>query len=601
MYVARVVVRVLTWNLKHGRSVPSAGPTCSTEFAAALAGWEWDLALLQEVPPWWPPRWPRDLDADAPPRAHLAQRAPPAAARDRHPLARPDQVERRRRQRDPGPRRRDRRAPGAAPVHLARAALGARGAAARCRRLGRRTCTAGGRRPRCRHRRGRPRCAGPATLRWCWAATSTSAQLALDGFAVPPAGTTWTTVRPAASRPRRRRGARPGPAFRSRAGGGHARRRASATISGVSPSKIGIAMTTGYWFRLARSPKPRSISSAFSPERPARRAGPRAGWRRRRGRRSRGRAAAVRARSRSRRSQCTTTNRLVAGRPSSGARWVAEQLARRGDEVLVGAGARRSAPRGRRETPPTAARRARPSASSALERLRGQRVLVVDPAAHTASNAAGSLPRPGRLPAVDQLVDGHRAEVRQRRAVEVDRSHGGRRTRAAPRRASRPRRSAGAESGPRRAPARPASTASRIARAIATGSWAREIALAHSTASQPSSIASAASEAVPTPGVEDHRHPGALDDDRDVVRVADPHPAADRRAERHHRGAADVLEPAGQHRVVGGVREHDEAVVDERLGRGDELDRVGQQRAVVADHLELDPVGARTPRGRAAR
>ena len=26
------------------------------EFAAALADWEWDVALLQEVPPWWPPR-----------------------------------------------------------------------------------------------------------------------------------------------------------------------------------------------------------------------------------------------------------------------------------------------------------------------------------------------------------------------------------------------------------------------------------------------------------------------------------------------------------------------------------------------------------------
>src|SRR3954447_16959138 len=46
---------------------------------------------------------------------------------------------------------------------------------------------------------------------------------------------------------------------------------------------------------------------------------------------------------------------------------------------------------------------------------------------------------------------------------------------------------------------RPPSTPSRIARAIVTGSSAREIALAHSTASQPSSIASAASDAVPTP------------------------------------------------------------------------------------------------------
>jgi endonuclease/exonuclease/phosphatase family metal-dependent hydrolase len=26
------------------------------EFCRALAGWSWDVALLQEVPPWWPPR-----------------------------------------------------------------------------------------------------------------------------------------------------------------------------------------------------------------------------------------------------------------------------------------------------------------------------------------------------------------------------------------------------------------------------------------------------------------------------------------------------------------------------------------------------------------
>jgi endonuclease/exonuclease/phosphatase family metal-dependent hydrolase len=54
VYVAGVVIRVLTWNLKHGRAVPSAGHDLFDEFAAALAGWEWDVALLQEVPPWWP-------------------------------------------------------------------------------------------------------------------------------------------------------------------------------------------------------------------------------------------------------------------------------------------------------------------------------------------------------------------------------------------------------------------------------------------------------------------------------------------------------------------------------------------------------------------
>jgi endonuclease/exonuclease/phosphatase family metal-dependent hydrolase len=55
VYVAvLVVMRVLTWNLMHGRSVPGAGRDLLTEFAAALGGWEWDVALLQEVPPWWP-------------------------------------------------------------------------------------------------------------------------------------------------------------------------------------------------------------------------------------------------------------------------------------------------------------------------------------------------------------------------------------------------------------------------------------------------------------------------------------------------------------------------------------------------------------------
>jgi endonuclease/exonuclease/phosphatase family metal-dependent hydrolase len=46
---------VLTWNLFHGRSVPDTPRDRLADFAAALAAWEWDVALLQEVPPWWPP------------------------------------------------------------------------------------------------------------------------------------------------------------------------------------------------------------------------------------------------------------------------------------------------------------------------------------------------------------------------------------------------------------------------------------------------------------------------------------------------------------------------------------------------------------------
>ena len=46
-------MHVLSWNLFHGRSDPPAGRELLDEFAAALAGWPWDVALLQEVPPWW--------------------------------------------------------------------------------------------------------------------------------------------------------------------------------------------------------------------------------------------------------------------------------------------------------------------------------------------------------------------------------------------------------------------------------------------------------------------------------------------------------------------------------------------------------------------
>ena len=47
---------MLTWNLFHGRTVPPSGRDRLNDFAAALDGWDWDVALLQEVPPWWPTR-----------------------------------------------------------------------------------------------------------------------------------------------------------------------------------------------------------------------------------------------------------------------------------------------------------------------------------------------------------------------------------------------------------------------------------------------------------------------------------------------------------------------------------------------------------------
>jgi endonuclease/exonuclease/phosphatase family metal-dependent hydrolase len=57
-------MRVLTWNLYHGRTVPPSGRSVLNEFAATLDGWDWDAALLQEVPPWWPPMLARAAGAE---------------------------------------------------------------------------------------------------------------------------------------------------------------------------------------------------------------------------------------------------------------------------------------------------------------------------------------------------------------------------------------------------------------------------------------------------------------------------------------------------------------------------------------------------------
>jgi len=80
-------LRVLTWNLFHGRAVPARNEDLFDAFAEQLAAWSWDVALLQEVPPWWPEPLARACDAQArcaltsrnallPVRRALAQRHP---------------------------------------------------------------------------------------------------------------------------------------------------------------------------------------------------------------------------------------------------------------------------------------------------------------------------------------------------------------------------------------------------------------------------------------------------------------------------------------------------------------------------------------------
>jgi endonuclease/exonuclease/phosphatase family metal-dependent hydrolase len=50
-------MRVLSWNLYHGRALVPAHRSLLEEFGSALDGFHWDVALLQEAPP----RWFREL------------------------------------------------------------------------------------------------------------------------------------------------------------------------------------------------------------------------------------------------------------------------------------------------------------------------------------------------------------------------------------------------------------------------------------------------------------------------------------------------------------------------------------------------------------
>ncbi len=87
----------------------------------------------------------------------------------------------------------------------------------------------------------------------------------------------------------------------------------------------------------------------------------------------------------------------------------------------------------------------------------------------------------------------------------------------------------------------------------------------------------------------------------DVVGVADTQATPDGRPQGHDGGAADLLQAEGQYGVVGRVGQDDEPVVDQLLGGGQELDRVGKKGAIVADHLQLHPVGGEGLAGQLGR
>ncbi|MDW5594445.1 endonuclease/exonuclease/phosphatase family protein [Conexibacter stalactiti] len=67
-----MALRVVTWNLFHGRSVPPRDHDLMHAFSERLSTWSWEVALLQEVPPWWGP--PLALACDAEQRTALTSR-----------------------------------------------------------------------------------------------------------------------------------------------------------------------------------------------------------------------------------------------------------------------------------------------------------------------------------------------------------------------------------------------------------------------------------------------------------------------------------------------------------------------------------------------
>ena len=68
--------------------------------------------------------------------------------------------------------------------------------------------------------------------------------------------------------------------------------------------------------------------------------------------------------------------------------------------------------------------------------------------------------------------------------------------------------------------------------------------------------------------IEDHGYVDGLAQQGDVVGVPDPEATPDGRPQGHDRGAADLLQPEGQHGVVGRIRQDDEPVVHQLLGGG---------------------------------
>ena len=122
---------------------------------------------------------------------------------------------------------------------------------------------------------------------------------------------------------------------------------------------------------------------------------------------------------------------------------------------------------------------------------------------------------------------------------------------------------------------------------MSTGSRAPAIAVFMSTPSQPSSIAIAASDAVPTPASTRIGTLAFSTMMSMLYGLQDAETGADGRGERHDGDAPHLLEALRHDGIVVRVHHHLEPFAHEDLGGRDGLRDVGEQRALVAQHLEL--------------
>ena len=134
-------------------------------------------------------------------------------------------------------------------------------------------------------------------------------------------------------------------------------------------------------------------------------------------------------------------------------------------------------------------------------------------------------------------------------------------------------------------------TASLIASAIATGSLAPATAGVQQHAVDTELHGDRRVRGGADTGVHDDRDTRELEDDLDVVEILDAEPGSDRRAEGHDRGGAGVLQLATDDRIVVRVGQHHEPVLDQYASCLEQAFVVREERALVTDDLELDPLG----------